>query len=97
VAYLHAASDPAQRGQPLSRAQFVEPGPLWKAYDVRGPSVVLIDEIDKAPRDFPNDLLNVLAQHEFHVPESNRTVRRQGPPPVVVITSNSEHRSPDGV
>jgi len=95
VAYLHAASDRAQGGAELSRAQFVEPGPLWKAYAVDGPSVVLIDEIDKAPRDFPNDLLNVLAQHEFHVPESQQTVRRQGPPPVVVITSNSERRLPE--
>ena len=49
------------------------------------PSVVLIDEIDKAPRDFPNDLLNVLDQHEFSVPELHRTIRRNGLPPVVVI------------
>jgi len=58
--------------------------------------VVLIDEIDKASRDFPNDLLNILDQHEFSVPESNLTVRRSQPaPPIVVITSNSERRLPE--
>jgi MoxR-like ATPase len=95
VAYLHAANDPARRDKAISRAEFVEKGPLWNAYETDGPAVVLIDEIDKAPRDFPNDLLNVLAQHEFDVPESKRTVKRRGPPPVVVITSNSERRLPE--
>lgn len=96
VGYLHAANDPANRGQPLDRGRFVEPGPLWLAYEAKGPSVVLIDEIDKAPRDFPNDLLNVLDQHEFFVPERNELVRRgDRPPPVVVITSNSERRLPE--
>ncbi len=96
VAYLHAANDPARRGADLSRAGFVEPGPLWLAYEAEGPSVVLIDEIDKAPRDFPNDLLNVLDQHTFHVPEAEREVSRgDGTPPVVVITSNSERRLPE--
>jgi len=96
VAYLHAAIDPAQRGQPVQKSAFVEPGPLWLAYETPGPSVVLIDEIDKAPRDFPNDLLNILDQHEFEVPESNRKVSRgEQPPPIVVITSNSERRLPE--
>ncbi|MDX1653773.1 MAG: MoxR family ATPase [Candidatus Competibacteraceae bacterium] len=95
VAYLHAANDPERRGRPLDRSRFIDRGPLWKAYEDRQPSVVLIDEIDKAPRDFPNDLLNVLYQHEFHVPELDRTVGRQGPPPVLVITSNSERRLPE--
>jgi MoxR-like ATPase len=95
VAYLHAAQDPARRGDSLSKAAFVDPGALWQAYEAPGPSVVLIDEIDKAPRDFPNDLLNVLDQHEFPVPEADRTIRRQGAPPIVVITSNSERRLPE--
>ncbi len=96
VAYLHAANDPAMRGKEVKRADFVTPGPLWRAYEAPGPSVVLIDEIDKASRDFPNDLLNVLDQHEFYVPESERTIRRgDRPPPVVVITSNSERRLPE--
>ena len=96
VAYLHTAHDPQNWGKSLDRGPFVEPGPLWLAYQADGPSVVLIDEIDKAPRDFPNDLLNVLDQHEFYVPELKRSVRRgDGPPPVVVITSNSERRLPE--
>ncbi len=95
VAYLHAAQ--VGRVEAIAKADFVEKRPLWQAYEVDGPSVVLIDEIDKAPRDFPNDLLNVLDQHTFYVPESNRQVsRRKGaPPPVVVITSNSERRLPE--
>ncbi len=96
VGYLHAANDPAHRGGTLDRKRFVEPGPLWQAYETEGPSIVLIDEIDKAPRDFPNDLLNVLDQHTFHVPEAEREVSRgDRPPPVVVITSNSERRLPE--
>jgi MoxR-like ATPase len=95
VAYLHAANDPENRGVKLDKADFIDPGPLWKAYEADGPSVVLIDEIDKAPRDFPNDLLNVLDQHEFAVPELNRTIHRRDLPPVVVITSNSERRLPE--
>lgn len=96
VAYLHAANDPARQGKTVEKREFVEPGPLWKAYEADAPSVVLLDEIDKAPRDFPNDLLNVLDQHTFHVPEAARTVSRgEGAPPVVVITSNSERRLPE--
>ena len=95
VAYLHAANDPKQRGEPLDRAQFIKPGPLWRAYECKAPAVVLIDEVDKAPRDFPNDLLDVLDQHKFYVRELERTIDRQGPPPVVVITSNSERRLPE--
>lgn len=96
VAYLHAANDPAHRGGEIAKADFVEKGPLWRAYKADGPAVVLLDEIDKAPRDFPNDLLNVLDQHTFHVPEARRTVSRgESPPPIVVITSNSERRLPE--
>ncbi len=95
VAYLHAASDRSRQGG-LDRKRFVEPGPLWRAYESAGPSIVLIDEIDKAPRDFPNDLLNVLDQHTFEVPEAERVVSRgDKPPPMVVITSNSERRLPE--
>ena len=75
VAYLHSANDPARQGQPISRGDFVERGPLWKAYKSKQSAVVLIDEIDKASRDFPNDLLNVLDQHQFYVPEKDETVR----------------------
>jgi len=60
-------------------------------------SVILIDEVDKAPRDFPNDLLNELEENSFNVPElHNRELaydRRF--PPIVIITSNSERDLPD--
>ena len=100
VSYLHAAHDTQgdykkdDQGR-LAKEPFLEKGALWKAYETDGPAVVLIDEIDKAPRDFPNDLLNVLDQHTFDVPELDREITRQGPPPIVVITSNSEHRLPE--
>jgi MoxR-like ATPase len=96
VAYLHAANDPAHRGMRVTKGEFVTEGPLWQAYQAKGPAIVLIDEIDKAPRDFPNDLLNVLAEHKFHCPERGEWIRRgDGPPPVIVITSNSERRLPE--
>lgn len=96
VAYLHAANDPARKEDGLSKKTFIRQGPLWDAFEEEGTSVVLIDEIDKAPRDFPNDLLHVLDQHTFNVRELETTVSRgDRPPPVVVITSNSERRLPE--
>lgn len=99
VAYLHAANARTKEAA-LDKAKHVSHGPLWLAYDEmaeRGkPAVVLIDEIDKAPRDFPNDLLNVLDQHEFTVRETGKKVSCSGKnPPLVVITSNSERRLPE--
>lgn len=103
VAYFHAAQDPARAGQRLERSRFIDRGPLWLAFETEGPSMVLIDEVDKAPRDFPNDLLNVLDQHEFAVPDLPHEDKHiptvqlpEGkPPPLVVITSNSERRLPE--
>jgi len=67
--------------------------------DVREPrrSVVLIDEIDKAPRDFPNDVLNELEHLYFRVPECGNAVLRADDRyrPIVVITSNSERDLPE--
>ena len=62
-----------------------------------GRSVVLIDEIDKAPRDFPNDLLNQIEQREFVVTELRKEPVSADPayPPIVVITSNSEKQLPE--
>ncbi len=96
VAYFHAAHDPERAGKPIARAAFIDRGPLWKALE-GARSIVLIDEIDKAPRDFPNDLLHVLDQHEFLVPELGKKITRPAktPPPLVVITSNSERRLPE--
>lgn len=98
VEYFHAAHDPASAGKALDRRKFLRKGPLWKAL-LSERSIVLIDEVDKAPRDFPNDLLHVLDQHSFRVPEVEDMppiARRDGAaPPLVVITSNSERRLPE--
>ena len=70
----------------------------WNALGeaIRSPvrRLVLIDEIDKAPRDFPNDLLNEIDQMEFHVPAFDLSFKATERP-VVLITSNSERQLPD--
>ena len=70
----------------------------WNALGeaIRSPTrrLVLIDEIDKAPRDFPNDLLDEIDQMEFRVPELAMKFRAAHRP-VVIITSNSERQLPD--
>jgi MoxR-like ATPase len=80
------------------RAEQLELYIRWHALGeaIRSPEqrVVLIDEIDKAPRDFPNDLLDELDRMEFRVPELG-TAFKASHPPVVVITSNSERQLPD--
>lgn len=96
VAYFRDAQIEKQR---RDRADYFTPGPLWRAFESsqqRKTAIVLLDEIDKAPRDFPNDLLNALDQHEFTVRELDRTIRADpGRPPLVVLTSNSEKRLPE--
>jgi MoxR-like ATPase len=96
VRYFHAAHDPARRDTALDRREFRDKGPLWLALESPR-AVVLIDEIDKAPRDFPNDLLHMLDQFTFGVRETGEKVERPrgAPPPLVVITSNNERRLPE--
>jgi MoxR-like ATPase len=81
-----------------ARAENLESYIRWQALGeaIRSPAprVVLIDEIDKAPRDFPNDLLDELDRMEFRVPELGLTCRASYRP-VVVVTSNSERQLPD--
>jgi MoxR-like ATPase len=69
-------------------------GKLWHAFTADARPVLLIDEIDKADIEFPNDLLLELDKMEFHVYETNETVRARARP-VVVITSNNEKELPD--
>ena len=68
-------------------------------HDGKQRSIVLIDEIDKAPRDFPNDLLNEIEEMYFRIPElglGNRKIEADGNMrPVIIITSNSEKSLPD--
>lgn len=76
------------------RGNYLRLGPLGRAFRADARKVVLIDEVDKAPRDFPNDLLNALDRMELRVPELGITEpARQRP--VIVITSNRESQLPD--
>lgn len=86
---------------PPDKMAFIDKGELWEALESTTPRVLLIDEIDKAPRDFPNDLLHELDQMKFKVRElkagdkdfvvGEAAVQR----PLVFITSNSERRLPE--
>jgi MoxR-like ATPase len=73
---------------------YIEKGPLWQAFDCDSQAVVLIDEIDKADIEFPNDLLQELDRMEFYVYETQETIRATHRP-VVIITSNNEKELPD--
>jgi len=75
-------------------AHYIVPGVLWQAFECETPSVVLIDEIDKADIEFPNDLLRELDRMEFHCYELQKTVRARHRP-LIVITSNNEKELPD--
>jgi MoxR-like ATPase len=72
-------------------------GPLWKAFELEKSCILLIDEIDKAPRDFPNDLLQELDQKEFPHPFNQAHAIRADRDrlPIVIITSNRERRLPE--
>ncbi len=73
---------------------YIRKGKLWQAFEAPGKSVLLIDEIDKADIEFPNDLLQELDRMEFFVYETGETVRAQTRP-IVIITSNNEKELPD--
>jgi MoxR-like ATPase len=75
-------------------ANYIVQGKLWESFVAEAAPVLLIDEIDKADIEFPNDLLNELDRMEFYVYETHKTiVARQRP--IVVITSNNEKELPD--
>src|ERR1700710_2557359 len=73
---------------------YIRRGKLWEAFTAPERPVLLIDEIDKADIEFPNDLLTELDRMEFHVYETGETVRARRRP-VVIITSNNEKELPD--
>ena len=75
-------------------ANYIKPGVLWQAFDATTRNVILIDEIDKADIEFPNDLLRELDRMEFHVYETQQTIRARQRP-LVFITSNNEKELPD--
>ena len=73
---------------------YIRKGKLWQAFETEGKVVLLIDEIDKADIEFPNDLLQELDLMEFHVYETGETIRARQRP-VIIITSNNEKELPD--
>ncbi|WP_411360214.1 AAA family ATPase [Pseudidiomarina sp. YC-516-91] len=75
-------------------SNYIKPGKLWQAFTAAQRPVLLIDEIDKADIEFPNDLLHELDQMEFHVYETGEQITAQQRP-IVVITSNNEKELPD--
>ncbi len=75
-------------------ANYIRKGKLWEAFDADEKVVLLIDEIDKADIEFPNDLLQELDRMEFFVYETGETVQAKHRP-IVVITSNNEKELPD--
>jgi MoxR-like ATPase len=75
-------------------ANYIKRGPLWEAFESEVPAVVLIDEVDKADIEFPNDLLRELDRMEFYVYETQQLVQARHRP-TIIITSNNEKELPD--
>ena len=74
--------------------KYISKGKLWQAFESQSQCVLLIDEIDKADIEFPNDLLLELDKMEFHVYETGETIEANNRP-VIIITSNNEKELPD--
>ena len=85
-----------QLGEERARdiANYIKKGKLWEAFEAEKRPVLLIDEIDKADIEFPNDLLQELDRMEFYVYETGETISARQRP-VVIITSNNEKELPD--
>ena len=75
-------------------SNYIKRGKLWEAFDADEQVVLLIDEVDKADIEFPNDLLVELDRMEFFVYETGETVRARQRP-IIIITSNNEKELPD--
>ena len=75
-------------------ANYIKKGKLWEAFESDVRPVLLIDEVDKADIEFPNDLLQELDRMEFYVYELNKTVKA-AQRPIIMITSNNEKELPD--
>ncbi|PMZ61487.1 ATP-binding protein, partial [Pseudomonas sp. FW306-2-11AA] len=73
---------------------YIKRGKLWDAFTAEQRPVLLIDEIDKADIEFPNDLLLELDRMEFHVYETGETIKAKQRP-IMMITSNNEKELPD--
>jgi len=81
-------------GRVADISNYIVKGMLWRAFEDDQQSVLLIDEIDKADIEFPNDLLREIDRMEFYVYETRQTIRARHRP-IVIITSNNEKELPD--
>ena len=86
----------SQLGDPRVKdiSNYIVQGMLWKAFAADEPTVLLIDEVDKADIEFPNDLLRELDRMEFYVYETQQLIKAKHRP-LVIITSNNEKELPD--
>ena len=75
-------------------SNYIKKGKIWNAFESKHRAVLLIDEIDKADIEFPNDLLQELDRMEFYVYETNETIKANKRP-IVIITSNNEKELPE--
>ena len=75
-------------------SKYIKKGKIWNAFESKHRAVLLIDEIDKADIEFPNDLLQELDRMEFYVYETNETIKANKRP-IVIITSNNEKELPE--
>ena len=75
-------------------SNYIKKGKIWKSFESKHRVVLLIDEIDKADIEFPNDLLQELDKMEFYVYETNQTIKAHKRP-IVIITSNNEKELPE--
>ena len=75
-------------------SKYIKKGKIWNAFETKKKSVLLIDEIDKADIEFPNDLLQELDKMEFYVYETGQTIKAHNRP-IVIITSNNEKELPE--
>lgn len=75
-------------------SNYIKKGKLWEAFESTERPILLIDEIDKADIEFPNDLLHELDKMSFHVYETGETITAQNRP-IIIITSNNEKDLPD--
>lgn len=75
-------------------ANYIKKGKLWEAFESEEKVILLIDEIDKADIEFPNDLLQELDKMEFYVYELDKTIKAKQRP-IIIITSNNEKELPD--
>ena len=75
-------------------ANYIKKGKLWEAFDADEQVILLIDEIDKADIEFPNDLLVEIDKMEFHVYETGEVIKAKKRP-IIIITSNNEKELPD--